>query len=303
MGMIMLSLVPLILMANFSNGAYLSAMNLRNILNQYWPYGIFAIGTVVATRIKGPDLSLGPLTALSTLILVTLSNNGSFFAGIVLAFLVCCFVGLFNGTFISLLNIPSVILTLLTAALLFSFSSMITDYSMIPLEQKIEPTQTLFIILFVVSLVIAVVALIVTNRFSAKNKGKKKGFLPRLLDIVGYGLVAVIAGLAGIAMLSRYGASMVTMGAGNEVFLIFVFAAVQSSKLLKNGLSALGYGLLASLMLSVQRNALNFLGVQRGWQSLFETLMTLMLLCAACAAQGGWRSVLGPNLSECEEKS
>ena len=303
MGMILLSLIPFLGWAIASNSNFLSAMMLRNILLQFCPTGIIALGVVVATRIKGPDLSMGSLMAMTGIIIAASASNGSLFVGIVLAFIVCCFYGLLNGTMISLLNIPSALLTLVTAASMLGAMLLISDYAAIPMSDRITQSNTLFIILFVIAAAIAVVALAITNRRPTLNKEKKNGVIPKLLDIIGYGLVAIIAGISGVAMLSRAGVATASMGTGYELIIIMVFAAVQSSKLLKNNLLALVYGLAVTLILTVYRTTLIFLALTVAWQHLVEANMVLLLLCAACAAQGGWRSVLGSNLSECVEKN
>jgi len=303
MGMILLTVALFIVLASLTSRNYFSAPNIRNIFSQFWVLGIIALGAVVSTRIKGLDLSIGPLMALSTTIFVVASNNGNIFMGIILAFVVCCVYGLLNGTVISLLNVPPPILTLVTAVEMYGITLLVSDATTIRMENAIPPTQLLFITLFIVSAAIALVALLITNRFPREKREKKKGFLPKLKDIFGYTLVAIIAGIAGVALLTRMSVATPNMGSGYELYIIFIFAAVQSSKRLKNNLIALLYGLGAALMITIFRNATMVLNMQLMWQRMLEANMAVMLLCAACAAQGGWRSTLGSNLSECEEKT
>jgi len=288
---------------DLSYGNFFSAPNMRKILSQFWPLSIIALGAVVATRIKGPDLSIGMLMGLSSAIFAVTAKNGNVFMGIILAFVVCCFYGLLNGTVISLLNIPPAILTVVTATQLYFITLWITGSRSMMMEDIVPQAQILRIILFVVSAAIALVALIITNRFPKQKREKKNGFSLKLMVIFGYALVAIIAGIAGFAMISQLGAASTSMGNGWDIYIIFIFAAVQSSKLLKNNLIALGYGLAAALIFTVFRNTIMVYNIFYMWVRAIEATMALMLLCAACAAQGGWRSALGSNLSECEEKS
>jgi len=159
-------------------------------------------------------------------------------------------------------------------------------------------TQTQSIIAFIISVLIALTALLITNRLPLLNIGKNSPIRQKLKDALGYALVAVIAGIAGLSLLGRMGAATVNAGTGYEVFIITVFAAVQSSKLLRNNIAALGYGLLVTLILIMIRNALIFLFVDMPIQTIIEAVIALFMLCVACVAQGGWRSMLNSNLSE-----
>jgi len=120
--------------------------------------------------------------------------------------------------------------------------------------------------------------------------------------ILGYGLISVIAGIAGFALLVRLRQASPTFGQGYEINILLVFAAIQSSKLLNNSFAAMGYGLLIMLVLVIIRNALHFMGVIANLHFYVEAFIALVLLCTACAAQGGWRSMLNANLNECEVK-
>ena len=149
---------------------------------------------------------------------------------------------------------------------------------------------------------IGIAALAINRRLVTQKNNTKSGALSKVMVIVGYGLIAVIAGIAGFALLTQVRASMPSLGQGNEINILIVFAAIQSSKLLKNSFAAMGYGLLIIMMLSVMRNALHFMGVVANLHLYVEAFIALVLLCTACAAQGGWRSVLNANLNECEVK-
>jgi len=122
------------------------------------------------------------------------------------------------------------------------------------------------------------------------------------MDMLGYALVAIIAGIAGFAFLRRLGAASLTIGSGFETNIILIFAAIQSSKLLKNNVIALGYGLVVVLILTTYRIAAIGFGMSPFWLNAVEAGLAFQLICAACIAQGGWRSVLHTNLEPIEEK-
>jgi len=68
---------PLFILASLSNINFISLVNLTNVLNQFWLLGIIALGTVVATRIKGPDLSIGQTMALASIIIAMSASDRS----------------------------------------------------------------------------------------------------------------------------------------------------------------------------------------------------------------------------------
>jgi len=236
--------------------------------------------------------------ALAGIIIAMSANEGNLIVGIIIAFLICCIYGLFNGILLSFLNIPAIILTLITAALLRSIMFIVTDFQPIAIGGMLVNTQTQSIITFIISVLIALTALLIANRLPIFNIGKNSPILQKLKDALGYALVAVIAGIAGLSLLGRMGAATVNAGTGYEVLILTVFAAVQSSKLLKNNIAALGYGLLVTLILVIIRNALMFLMVDMPMQSVIEAVIALFILFIACVAQGGWRAMLNSNLSE-----
>jgi len=302
LGVLLLFTGQLFVQASLSHFFYIiSLINLTNILNQFWLYGIIALGTVVAARIKGPDLSIGQTMALTSIIIAMSANEGNLYVGIISALLICCIYGLLNGILLSFLNIPAVILTLITAALMRGIMYAITDFQPISVTSMLVNTQTQSIIAFIITVLIVLTALLITNRLPVLKIGKNSFFQQKVKDALGYALVAVIAGIAGLSLLGRLGAATVNVGTGYEVLIITVFAAVQSSKLLRNNIAALGYGLFVTLILILIRNALTFLSVNMPVQTLTEAAIALFMLCIACTAQGGWRSMLNSNLSACTE--
>jgi len=72
--------------------------------------GIIVVGIVVATRAKGPDLSMGAMAVMvSVLIAFTVREGGSLATGIIVAAILCIFLGLLNGAIISFLGAPTII--------------------------------------------------------------------------------------------------------------------------------------------------------------------------------------------------
>ena len=271
-------------------------MSPQLILFSFWPLGIIAAGAVAATRIRGPDLSMGAMAMLSSVIVANAANEGSIIAGIIAVILVCLFYGMINGAIISFLGAPSVVVTILTAAMMRVTTFMMSGFVSIPAPELTTQQQSQYVIMFVIAITVAIAALAITKRLPVSGIGQKRGAVPKLMDMLGYALVAIISGIAGYVWLRRLGVASPAMGSGYEVYVILIFAAVQSSRLLKNNVIALCYGLVVAFVLIMSNMAIMRLGLSHVWQSAIEAGLALQLVCVACAANGGWRAALSASI-------
>jgi hypothetical protein len=115
--------------------------------------------------------------------------------------------------------------------------------------------------------------------------------MQKLARVLGYVFVAVIAVFAGYAHTVRLGAAVPRVGADLTIPIILIFSAVQSSKLLKNNLVALGYGLVVALILTLSRIAMSIININIYLMQIIQAGMALIMLALAAAAQGGGRSL------------
>jgi len=305
LGILLMYTFCLMVYAAISSPNFLYWPNISNILRQYGFNCFLVIGTVVAVRIKGPDMSMGSVMALAGVITVLFANESSIIIGIVVAIIACFFFGLFNGALISLLNAPAIITTFITTMLLRQILLFITNGMPLSLN-GFRGTSTptgflvlLFALLFVV-LIIGLTALAINMRLPLLKPYKNK-ILSKVMVIIGYGFIAVIAGIFGFAMLRSFGAAGAFYGQGYDITILIIFAALQSSKFFKNSLISLGYGFLIVILLTISRNAMMFSDFPVYIIEIPNILIAILLLCTACIAQGGWKSMLSANLSECDD--
>jgi len=284
----------------FGIGLSHAPIRFETILGQFWILGIIAVGIVVSTRIKGPDFSMPAMMVLSAAMIAFTAQTGSIVAGVIAALLVCLYYGMVNGAVISFLGAPAMLITLVSAALMRFGVFQLFDGSFIRLEgvATIRTEQSRFFFIFVIALIIGILALIVTKRFPVHKREHK---FPRLRVMFGYFLVTVIAGLAGYVFIIRVGGVTLATDEGLMTSVIVIFAAVQSSKLLKNNIIALVYGIFVALLLTVSTHVNILLGLSPFWVRAIEAGFAFQLVCVACAAQGGWRTALGANLEPVEQ--
>jgi len=303
-GVIILFILRLIMLEALQFGRFLSIQNLTNMLNTFFTMGIVALGTVAATRLRGPDLSLGAVMSLTGIIVAIFVNEGFFngpvtlTVGILLAIIVCFFVGLLNGVFISLLNTPAIVTTLVTAILLRGITPLFSDGIPMNLPLTGFLSNSPFLVglaALMLSVIFAYIALSAARRLPVLRR-RENTINQKLADLIGYGFVAVIACIGGLVLLFRIQYTGPAIGSGYEINIFIIFAAIQSSNLLKNNYTAMGYGLFVALMLIVTQNLLSLLGVSVSFQLIIQAIMALLLLSAAGVARGKWASNYNSSL-------
>jgi len=96
-----------------SGGIFFSPQNLSNLILQIATIGFLGLGAVLVLLIAEIDLSLAAVSSLCGAVLVVLSANGaSALVALISAIVVGLVIGLINGMFISVLRVPSFIVTL-----------------------------------------------------------------------------------------------------------------------------------------------------------------------------------------------
>lgn len=123
--------------SNFPTGAYIlmivamvvyviaakGNVNLKSILNvmrQAAPLGIVAIGQTIALLMAGIDLSVGALMTLTNVLACSfmLGKDGNILLAVGICLLVAALVGLVNGVFIAVFNMPPFLITLATSIII-----------------------------------------------------------------------------------------------------------------------------------------------------------------------------------------
>lgn len=96
------------------NPAFLSSVNVSNLLAFTPELGLIALGMTMLMTAGEFDLSVGSVFGLTPVIMWTLYNEGtaSLEVGFVIALAVAVFIGLANGWFVTKLKIPSFLVTL-----------------------------------------------------------------------------------------------------------------------------------------------------------------------------------------------
>ena len=114
---ILLTLILVLVFFEFvTGGLFLSPQNVSNLIQQVASLGIFSVGIVLVLLLGEIDLSAAAVGMLSSVVMAVLAERHGMPAlpAILLSLLTGLICGLINGFFVSILNIPSFIVTLAT---------------------------------------------------------------------------------------------------------------------------------------------------------------------------------------------
>lgn len=227
-----LQLLIIMIVGAIISNQFLSPQNMGNVFVQFAALAPLAISVLITYTHKGPDLSVAAIACLAGCVFAVM--NGST-AGVLLALCLGCAFGALNGLFVSILRLPGLIVTIVSAALIRGIAYLVTEGS--PIELMAENNmRTGLAVPAVVVLAIAVGTGLIYLFFSAKTGNGQTKLKPFLAYVISGGL-----GVAcGIFTTLRMNAGIPTALQGMEIFIIFVAAMVYSTPGLKgNPLQAL----------------------------------------------------------------
>src|SRR4051794_5246181 len=120
-------LIFLFFAVTLSDDGFLSSDNLLNIVKQTAPISVMAVAYVFVLSVGEIDLSIGSVVALSSLVAAVVLRDVGLVAGIAAGLGTGVGVGLVNGLFVTMLRLPSFLVTLATMGLVAGLSRSITD--------------------------------------------------------------------------------------------------------------------------------------------------------------------------------
>jgi ribose transport system permease protein len=270
---------------------FLNSTNLLNIVIQAAPITIMAIGMVFVLSTGEIDLSIGSTVALSALTTaVVLQGTGQFWIGALAGLAVGVVVGLVNGFFITVVRLPSFLVTLATMGLLAGLARQLTDLQSVPVTDKAfvwlfggGDFLGLPIMLWWTAAAVLVGwhllrqrrygahVLAVGNSASAARVSGIKVNRVRLMVFVGSGMTAALAGLlyAGRLHGARY-----TLGETD--LMTVIAAAIVGGTSLFGGKGTVIGALIGALLMSMINNGLILAGLNVSQQMIVRGLIILV---------------------------
>lgn len=279
---IVFTFVALLIVLTFASDAFLTTTNLLNVLDQWAPLGIIALGMTFVLIAGGFDLSAGAVFALAGVISAKAANSIGVAPGIVLGCLVGLAAGGINGLLITAARINAFVATLATSIMLGGVTLAITDGTLVFVRKAGFDTLArgeLLGIRYPIFIFIALIAFaaVLLHRTTFGRYVYAVGGNPEAARLSGirvgwvqtgtYVLVGAAAGLAGVILASRL--STATPDAGGFTLLFNVFAAVIiGGTSIAGGYGAIWRTVLGTLLLALMGNGFNLLNVDAVYQQI-----------------------------------
>jgi ribose/xylose/arabinose/galactoside ABC-type transport system permease subunit len=267
-------LVLWVVMTAISPG-FLTYSNFVNILSQGGFLFVLALGQMLVIVTGGFDISVGAISALSSLVIATtvgpLGEFGAIVAGVGVGFLI----GMVNGYLVACHRLQPIVVTLATALIVRGAATAISDGAdALPLPpgtvlQNLGYSTFMGIpSLIWIAVPIALLAWLITKRLplgrwfymlgSNSEAAALVGVPVRRAGIMAYGLCGAFAGIAAVFLLARSGTAVVIDGAGME--LQSIAACVIGGIALRGGTGKPWQVFIGALFVQASFNGLNLLG-------------------------------------------
>lgn len=282
----------LVVVISISSPVFLTGENIKTTAIGLACDGIIGIGMTLALISGGFDLSVGSVMGLSAVITAYFSMNGmNVWLAAVVAIVICTLVGAVNGLLIGKVGINPFITTLgmmeiargaifvVTQGTSLSITGSSKSFSFIGNGDilGVPMIVAIFLILTILghfwisrSAPAMNVFYVGSNEKAANLSGINTGNVKLLVYIFS----AIVASLAGILSVSRFGVATANMGDGSEMRVIS--AAVIGGASLSGGEGSVIGTVFGVLMLNIINNALVLFNVSVHWQNLIAGVILVL---------------------------
>lgn len=276
---------------------FLKSENLLNISNQIAVIAIIAIGMTMVIIIGGIDLSVGSQVALSAVICTLLVRRWGgdqalvvnvIGAGLV-AILACGLLGAISATFVTLLRVPSFIVTLAMMLLADGLAyNMSAGASIQDVPQSFGwlgngtalgrvPNSAVLMGLLYIAAWLVMTRTVFGRHLYAVGGNQKAAWLCGVpvnrVTIAAFTICGLLAGLGGVLVASQLEAGNPNYGAKYE--LTVIAAVVVGGTSLSGGRGTMGGTFIGALILAVIANGMNLVGLESKRQQIVLGLVIL----------------------------
>jgi ribose transport system permease protein len=274
---------------------FLSSNNLLNILRQAATISIIAVGVTFVISCAEIDLSVGSVAGLASVCTAMAVDDWGILAGIAAGLAVGVVVGAINGTLVSMLNIPSFLVTLGMLGIAAGVAQWITDsapqpilndtYNLIFGGGNFGPIPGLLVWMAIFVTIGAVV--LAKTRFGRqvlatggnRTAAEFSGVRTRRIKFQVMLLSAVVASVAGMLYAGRLESGRFQWGAGDE--LSAIAAVILGGTSLFGGYGTVIGTLFGSLMISLINNGLILAGLETSQQQVVRGAIIILAVALA----------------------
>lgn len=270
-----IAIIILFIFLSISSPHFLEINNLLNILLQVSISTIIAVGMTFVIMTSGIDLSVGPLTAFSSVIIgLALHLDIGIGIPILTGILVGGLLGLINGVLIARLKIPAFIATLGMMSVARGAALFITNgqtIHMFPSEFRFFSAGSIATIPIPViyALIVVILAVFILNytKFGRyiyaiggnKEAARLSGINVKAVETWAYIISGITCGIGAVILTGRLNAAQPIAGIGYE--LDAIAAVIIGGTSLNGGEGTITGTLMGAILIGMLRNGLNLLNV------------------------------------------
>ncbi len=291
---VILIIVVLAVVLSIAKPVFLTGENLKTTLIGMACDGIIAIGMTLALISGGFDLSVGSVMGLSAVAAATLATAAglNIWVAAIVALIIAVGIGLANGLLIGKVGLNPFITTLGMMSIARGLVFVMTDGSSVSINTlsdtsfRVIGSGTIggFPVIVIIFLALVVFGQFMVSKSSAVMKvfyvgsnekaAKLSGINVSKVKTLVYMVTGLLAGVAGILALSRFGVATASLGDGVELSVIS--AGVIGGASLSGGEGSVVGSVLGVLLLSLISNALILFNVSVNWQDLISGLILIL---------------------------
>ena len=279
---------------------FLNATTLVNIVTQATPITVMAVGAVFVLSLGQIDLSIGSVVALAALAAaVTLQGTHQWWLAALAGLATGAVVGLVNGIFVTLVRLPSFLVTLATMGLVAGLAQQATNLQSVPVTEPVFTWifggGTLLGIPILVWWSAAVVAVgwhvLRQRRFGAHvlavgNKAAAasvSGIRTTRITMIVFVISGATAGLAGLLYAGRLSGATYTLG-GSDLMSVLA-AVIVGGTALTGGKGSMIGALVGSLFMSMINYGLLLGGLTVAQQMIVRGVIILIAVSLSLRAK------------------
>lgn len=270
-----IAIIVLFIFLSVSSPHFLDIANLLNILLQVSISTIIAVGMTFVILTSGIDLSVGPLTAFSSVIIgLMLHLDVGIGIPIITGILVGGLLGFMNGVLIAKLKIPAFIATLGMMSVARGAALFITNgqtIHMFPSDFRFLSAGNMMSVPIpvVYALIVVMIAMFILNytKFGRyiyaiggnKEAARLSGINVKSVETWAYIICGITCGIGAVILTGRLNAAQPIAGIGYE--LDAIAAVIIGGTSLNGGEGTIGGTLMGAILIGMLRNGLNLLNV------------------------------------------
>lgn len=282
---------------------FLSAANLMNVVIQSTPIAIMAIGAVFVLSVKEIDISFGAVVALSALAgAVTLEATGQWWVAVLVSLAIGAVIGLVNGFFVTVVRLPSFLVTLATMGLITGVARQLTDLQSVPIVDdtfififgggKIFGTSIL--LWWMVAITVVGVILLRKRRFGAhvlavgdnQSAARVSGINVNRIRVAAFVGLSMSAALAGLLYAGRLEGARYTFGGEADMLTVLAAVIIGGTSLFGGRGTVIG-ALVGALLMTMINNGLVIAGLSVSQQMIVRGIIILVAVSLSLRGKKG----------------